>query len=288
MSSLHPGPQALTVLKTGKVESEDDWTGLGDAKERRKRQNRLNQRAFRQRKRVERHNAGLQQRIEEMIMNGEVTLLPTAPESSVSPGSEISMSSMVQQLFEDRLNKLLEQLSQNACERYAVGSPSADQLLTLCKLNVFRAFASNMLVLGMTPAFEWMHDDAISPFNTMQPGVVEGEKLPVSLRPTPLQRTQSHHPWMDCFPFPKLRDNLIAAGDFDDDPLCRDIMGVWDTPSESSGLMVWGEPSNAENWEVSEKFLRKWPWVVAGCPELLQSTNRWRSKRGEKMIFRYL
>ena len=85
-----------------------------------------------------------------------------------------------------------------------------------------------------------------------------------------------------------MRDNLIRAGDFDDDQLCMDIMGFWDMSTESCGLLVWGDPQDLANWEVSEEFIRKWPWVVGGCGELLVSTNRWRATRGEKLIFRYL
>jgi hypothetical protein len=38
-------------------------------------------------------------------------------------------------------------------------------------------------------------------------------------------RTVLNHPWLDFFPFPKMRDNLIEAGDdWDDEQLCHDIM----------------------------------------------------------------
>ncbi|EIT73587.1 hypothetical protein AO1008_11858 [Aspergillus oryzae 100-8] len=33
------------------------------------------------------------------------------------------------------------------------------------------------------------------------------------LRPTTLQRGIPHHPWLDIFPFPRMWDNLIRAGD---------------------------------------------------------------------------
>ncbi|KAL4869494.1 hypothetical protein BDV12DRAFT_167824 [Aspergillus spectabilis] len=275
-------------------EQEDDWAGLGDAKERRKRQNRINQRAFRQRKRAQQKKHSLQQRIEEMIATGEVRLLPRAS-STESPPSVTSETYPLVTTWErrvcylgDEIDKLLERFSQRAVESYIRGSPSADHLLTLCKVNVFRAFMSNMVTLGMSPGPEWMDDDALSPFSTSLPGYLTEDQLPPSLRPTVLQSTTVHHPWLDSFPFPRLRDNLILAGDFDDHPLCVDIMGFWEVQEESCGLLVWGDPVEPRSWEVSENFLRRWPWVVAGCPELLESTNRWRSSRGEKMIFRYL
>lgn len=188
------------------------------------------------------------------------------------------------------LEGLLRGFTETAIQSYILGCPTADHLLTLSKVNVFRAFGAIMSTLGMAPGPDWMHDDALSPFVTLQPGVTEDTALPVSLRPTQLQKTLSHHPWLDFFPLPKMRDNLIRAGEtFDDEQLCLDLMGFWDmTSATSCSLLVWGEPADPRSWEVTEDFLRKWPWVVRGCPELMQSTNYWRSQRGETMLFRYL
>lgn len=147
----------------------------------------------------------------------------------------------------------------------------------------------------MTPHNEWMHDDALSPFSTQGPtsAIVDASSLPLSLRPTRVQRECPHHPWLDFFPFPRMRDNLIRAGDgFDDEQLCVDIMGFWDVNSAASvegcNLLVWGEPADPRSWELTEAFIKKWPWVVRGSPELMESTNYWRGRRGEKLIFRYL
>ncbi|KAL4810912.1 hypothetical protein BDV18DRAFT_3404 [Aspergillus unguis] len=283
------------------AEAEDDWAGLGDPKERRKRQNRINQRAFRQRRRALQKKPNLEDRIEEMIAQGEVTL-PSRSSSTTSPSttassttSSLSISRPAELTWERRMcflggeiDKLLKRFSEKAVESYALGSPSTDHLLTLCKVNVFRAFMSNMNTLGMSAGPGWMEDEALSPFSTSSPGYVSEENLPLSLRPTKVQRKMSHHPWLDFFPFPRIRDNLIMAGNFDDYPLCLDIMGFWTVTDEACGLLVWGEPTDPRSWEVSENFLKRWPWVVAGVPELLESTNRWRSSRGEKMIFRYL
>ena len=186
-----------------------------------------------------------------------------------------------------RVQQILEQFTQSAYYSYSIGSPSASHLLTLSKVNVFRAFSHTISILGLPTPF--MDDDAISPFSTLQPGYQDHSLLPSSLQPTALQRTQAHHPWLDCFPLAQMRDNLVnAEGSFDDDQLCIDIMGFWDSSTESCGLLVWGEPTDPSNWEVTESFLRKWPWVVRGCPELMRSTNQWRRQRGEKMLFRYL
>ena len=185
----------------------------------------------------------------------------------------------------------LRRFTETAYRSYILGRPTADHLLTLSKVNVFRAFEMIIGLMGMSPSPDWMHDDALSPFTTQGPGVAEENTLPPSLRPTKLQKTLSHHPWLDFFPIPKIRDNLLRAGElFDDEALCVDIMGFWDSAPNSANcsLLVWGEPTDPESWEVTEEFLRKWPWVVRGCPEVLQSTNYWRRQRGETMLFRYV
>ncbi|OOF92961.1 hypothetical protein ASPCADRAFT_209618 [Aspergillus carbonarius ITEM 5010] len=188
------------------------------------------------------------------------------------------------------IQHLIENFTRVAYESYFRGSPSADHLLTLSKMNVFRAFMANMTVLSLGRGTTWCQsDDALSLFNTLPPGTIEESKLPGALRPTKLQIKVPHHPWLDFFPLPRLRDNLVLMADkFDDDELCHDVMGFWDNASDSCSMLVWGEPSDPANWEVTERFLKKWPWVVRGCPELLQSTNKWRQQRGEKMIIRYL
>ncbi|PYI03082.1 hypothetical protein BO78DRAFT_400093 [Aspergillus sclerotiicarbonarius CBS 121057] len=295
-SSGSSSPALEATAAAAPVDVEDDWAGLCDRKERRRRQNRLNQRAYRKRKQAERSNA--------------LVLRPSAPQAEASPNPEQSsspdsdssltptQSRCLQNLSDDSptmpigIQNLFNYFTRVAYESYFRGSPSADHLLTLSKMNVFRAFMANMTVLGLGKDTTWCQDDdALSLFNTLPPGTIEESysKLPIALRPTKLQIKTPHHPWLDFFPLPRLRDNLVMMADrFDDEDLCHDLMGFWDNASDSCSMLVWGEPSDPASWEVTERFLRKWPWVVRGCPELLQSTNRWRQSRGEKMIIRYL
>lgn len=132
---------------------------------------------------------------------------------------------------------------------------------------------------------DWMKDDdAISIFNLCFPGAAE-HSIPESLRPTILQRSTPHHPWLDVFPFPGMRDNLIMAGDtFNDEELCSDLMAFWDTRNAHAMMLVWGFPWQPENWEITEDFARKWGWLLRGCPEILVSSNRWRERRGERRL----
>lgn len=231
------------------------------------------------------------------------------PSSSSSPSPTPTSSSVLQLNLGHDLDldagcmnpesrRLLLQFAHAAYQSYMLGSPTADHLLMLTKVNVFRAFGHNMRLLG--DDMSDMEDAALSVFNKALPSpppadgstseITIPHDMPISLRPTKLQKTVPHHPWLDFFPLPKMRDNLIQAGDdWDDEKLCLDIMGFWsNTTSAEAGLLVWGEPWDVRNWEMTEAFLKKWQWVVRGCPELMNSTNAWRAKRGEKLIFRYI
>jgi hypothetical protein len=170
-----------------------------------------------------------------------------------------------------------------ALDSYLGGSPKIDLLISLSRLNVLRAAYDNAIAVGMT--VEWLcQDDTISIFSLQGPRLSE-DNIPLSLRPTALQRATPHHPWLDIFPFPRMRDNLIRAGDhLDDDELCHDLTAFWDTRTSNARLLVWGLPSCPENWEVTEEFAKKWGFFLQGCPDILKSTNNWRVRRGEKPL----
>lgn len=218
----------------------------------------------------------------------------TTDSSGSSIDSSTSGSSQRQSrcLISAAANTFLTQFAESAFQSYMRGSPSSAHLLMLTKVNVFRAFSHNLKLLGLS--LDNMDDDSISIFNI--PSAPEASAspdygdLPLSLRPTKLQRSTPHHPWLDFFPHPRMRDNMIQAGDeWDDEALCHDIMGFWAHNSTAApGLLVWGEPWDIRNWELTEGFLKKWQWIVRGCPEIMNSTNSWRARRGEKLIFRYI
>lgn len=170
-----------------------------------------------------------------------------------------------------------------AYKSYLHGSPNCDHLISLSRLNVHQAIIENIAAVGMTSA--WMQsDDSISIFNLKQPSFSVGG-IPDCLRPTFCQLHIPHHPWLDFFPFPRMRDCMILAGDsFDDNDLCHDLMAYWDTRNTVATLLVWGNSWDARNWEVTEGFAHKWKWLLRDSPELLASTNHWRKSRGEKPL----
>jgi hypothetical protein len=170
-----------------------------------------------------------------------------------------------------------------AHESFLRGSPRIEHLISLRRLNVHHAINENIRAIGMTPG--WLRpDEAISIFNVSSSEHNE-DQIPSSLRPTAIQRLVPHHPWLDFFPFPRMRDLMIIAGDsLDEDDLCRDLMAFWDTHNTGATLVVWGQPWDPKNWEATEEFVRKWHWLLAGSPELLASTNLWRARRGDRAL----
>jgi hypothetical protein len=181
------------------------------------------------------------------------------------------------------VHELMHKFEERAMRNFKESSPKADQLINLSRMNILRAAYDNVVALGMSA--EWMcRDDAISILSLDGP-VLSQHAIPLSLQATSLQRQVPHHPWLDAFPFPQMRDNLILAGDsLDDDELCHDLTAFWDTRRSDATLLVWGTPWDPRNWEATEGFARKWAWVLRGSPELLVSTNKWRIKRGEKLL----
>ncbi|KAB8262132.1 hypothetical protein BDV32DRAFT_147783 [Aspergillus pseudonomiae] len=266
-------PQQAWVRAAG-----DDWTGIIDRKERRRLQNRHNQRAYRLRRK------GIVAEPPEDTSSTSSTASLEIVLRSPSDGSHVETAEDLQCTHAPPYALQFRQwFEATARDSYLRGSPKTEHLISLSRLNVHRAIIENICAIGMTN--DWTKsDDSISIFNLVQPGFQEGN-IPPSLRPTLIQRSVPHHPWLDFFPFPHMRDNLITAGDMlDDDDLCHDLMAFWDTRNTGATLLVWGEPSDPNNWEVTEGFARKWGWLLRGCSELLVSSNRWRMRRGERPL----
>jgi hypothetical protein len=117
---------------------------------------------------------------------------------------------------------------------------------------------------------------------------VSKDKAPPSLQPTELQKALPHESWIDVIPYANLRDNILLYQDsIDADDLCNDFLGgmyegVGDV--QGRGMVLWGEPWCTTGWEISEGFARKWSFLLDGCNDLIESTNRWRGSRGEERL----
>lgn len=152
------------------------------------------------------------------------------------------------------------------------------------KANTCHAFVYNAFLLGITP--EMICDaNCFSPFAQGVSNIRE-DSLPLALRPTKLQRSTRHYPWIDVLPLPRMRDNMIRACQVvvDEVEIASDIMNVGVVCGDKATMVVWGDPSDPGSWEASVAFLRKWGYLLRGCQELIDATNYWRGRRGETTL----
>lgn len=263
--------------------SADDWTGLASAAERRKRQNRLNKRSQYQRARLQRQP--------------QVRVSPPAPAASAPPiSAELDQAHaaiwLVGLVFEDPdIKERVLTLARDAYLQHTMNTPRLTQLPFLITLNINIAMAGNATRLGLEPGI-LCREESISPFNLSGAStyVTATTPCPEKLKSTPVQRETVHHPWIDVFPFPVFRDNVIRAveaGLMDEDELCGDIAEANFDGTPRPSLIIWGRPCDPSGWEASVLFLRKWGWLLKGCSELMEATNRWRETRGEARIYGY-
>lgn len=196
----------------------------------------------------------------------------------------------------------------------------ADHLLHLVKYNVFRGLCQNKTTLETLAVQYDTANHPNGPFSDHKTFPRYSVILPKAphrsscLTPTPLQMSVVHSTWINFIPFPKIRDNLIKwEFAFDHSDLVGDLVGDLinlkiflstttssrptgsrdpaaregnndEVPTDETGLILWGEPYLAESWEATPGFLRKWTWAVAGCQELIDSSNYWRGVRGERPL----
>ncbi|TDZ26138.1 hypothetical protein Cob_v001358 [Colletotrichum orbiculare MAFF 240422] len=308
----------------------EDWTGVTSTTERRKLQNRLNQRARRRRNQKKNSQSKSRSppatadattpypdpagaatvKVEsslydDLAASETLNFIPLAQQPQPQPQphpqpqhhprvvpSQNRRSDLCT-MGHGATREMLDQFAQEAYDDYLRGQPCPSYLTTLVRVNVFHAFVRNAHVLGFNS--DWLNYDAVSPFCRLGPGPgpvsVDPALLPEYMRPTALQAAVEHHPWIDFFPHPQMRDNFLRAvaehgeGFVDEDDMCRDIVDVGAGAGvEDSALIAWGEPWDPRGWEATEPFLRKWGWLLNGCPEMLEGTNYWREQRGLRRL----
>ncbi|KAH8672480.1 hypothetical protein BGZ61DRAFT_508997 [Ilyonectria robusta] len=298
---LQPMQQRSEVRNTT-----DDWTGVTSTAQRRKLQNRLNQRARRRRKMELNPGGAANSNAHAMIASAAMS--PHYADSLVQAkhlvdrhGTEDARKDQTSQrlrchLVSEEKQMMVRKFAQQAYVEYVAGMHCLGNLPTLMGVNVFYALSRNATALGVTE--EWLLCDGLSPFSCQGPGLGEYSleametptiSRPQSLHPTGMQLSIPHHPWIDLFPVPRFRDNVLVAitkaDAIDEDELCYDMVEVTDGGvTDKAALIIWGEPWDPRAWEVSETFLRKWGSLLEGCWEMQEATNYWRAKRGEKRL----
>ncbi len=158
------------------------------------------------------------------------------------------------------------------------------RLLVLIQLNAFRAMLTNMSIMRLIERLPMECGMVLFAKDFPPPPDV----LPPSLQDTWLQQTTPHDMWVDIFPCPKLRDNILSYGSMvSEDDFCVDVMGgLFEgfNDIELNGLLVWGEPWSETGWEVTPGFVKKWGFLLKGCDDLIDATNKYRAARGEDRL----
>ncbi|CAI7573672.1 unnamed protein product [Penicillium pancosmium] len=262
-----------------------------DPVSRRKLQNRLNQRASRKRKAIEKQSKGQTRRW--VVYTDEAHTLPrdNCKESKAVTNRHPRLESPLKESSKDNeylcamthisRAQYLAQLQFKVTNSAANNLQASSVLLSVTQFNTMRAMVANAETMGLS--LQALCEDIASFFNIAGPchGILQ---LPPSLQPSSSQKRIIHHPWIDLIPIESLRDSLLSQMDvYDEDELCTDFYGMCG-PSSEAGLIVWGESWDPSAYEISEGFFRKWSWLLKDCTDLIQSTNYWRKKRGERPL----
>lgn len=81
--------------------------------------------------------------------------------------------------------------------------------------------------------------------------------VPDSLWPTDTQIAIPHVQWIDRFPFPRFRDNMIMSEEFvDTEAFLEDCFS-----SKSFVLRSGAESWDASAWKMEAEFEEKWGWL---------------------------
>jgi hypothetical protein len=90
--------------------------------------------------------------------------------------------------------------------------------------------------------------------------------LPESLKPTLLQLSIVHWPWIDKFPFPDFRDEIILhSGTIDEDEFVEDLFTM-DALTLAPGAVSWDPYA----YSIDPIFQQKWGYLFPSFPMPLQ------------------
>ncbi|KAI1808416.1 hypothetical protein F4811DRAFT_500775 [Daldinia bambusicola] len=266
---------------------EEDWSGLKDAKLRRKLQNRLNVRAHRRRKALQ---SKTKSQSTDPVIIGPVEQYHPLEGNELETQRETQCGTQCETQHDAnslmvKFSKLQSQGSHRAPGDQTIIFPlTLDHLIPLVQYNFIRGVLTNMAILGMQNAFaakcsrHWVGMTLFPAPST----------IPESLQQTELQRNTPHEPWIDLIPDKKMRDNaILATGAYKREDIDTVVAGSITGQAhmiEMSGLIVWNDPWQPEAWEMTEGFIKEFPFLVEGCWNLLESTNRWRALRDEEPL----
>lgn len=269
---MQPGIPIATVMTAN-----ENWRGKNDPAERRRIQNRLNQRAFRQRQR-----AGESPKQYKPRSMSSASQQPDSDDEADSPQS--GTSSVPSSSAEGRASSETSGERSNSTTNTQSGRVW-DELAQLINRNFMSATVTNAQHIGIDLSALQAGTSLRTPRNTER-------QIPTALTPIEAQYQFPHDPIIDTIPHARLRYNIlraIAGGQMDSSDFTRCIRasgslellhGSW----QRGGVVVWSSPEQVSSWELSEPFIRRWAFLLEGCEDLIAATNSWRSRRGERLF----
>ena len=273
-SSTGPGIPIATVMTAN-----ENWRGKNDPAERRRIQNRLNQRAFRQRQRAGESPKQYKPR----CMSSASQQDDSSDDDDDDDDDSESGSSVPSSSAEGRASSETAGSPSNR-----VRDPAGrvwDELAQLINRNFMAATVTNAQHLGLDLG-------ALQAGTPVRTPRITNRQVPAALTPVEVQYQVPHDPLIDTIPHARLRFNIlraIAQGKLDSTTSCKCVRasGALELVSGSwqrRGLVIWSFPEQVASWELSEPFIRRWAFLLEGCEDLIAATNAWRSKRGERLF----
>ena len=212
-----------------------------DSAARRKRQNRLNQRAYREPRtcleerqtskiniNVGRREAQKEQNVQQQSINVSNTreyqphITPNNPSTQISELSVVPAHSRPDgSLTRPPLIPYFSPTSPFLIPGPITFPLTADHLITLIQYNVLRAIFTNIWILSLGENLPTECGNVLA-----LPKFAVPSTIPPSFEPTPLQKCTPHDFWIDTVPLGRARDNFILmTGSYDHDDLCSDMVG---------------------------------------------------------------
>ncbi|KAL5350588.1 hypothetical protein ACLOAV_004157 [Pseudogymnoascus australis] len=230
-------------------DSENCWSGITDPKKRKQIQDRLAQRARRQRLAAQNREANSKTTSASSFTSTQESSTPAATVPKVPHTGALALDFSVPR-------------SPSTLSAHVVipGTPAPALDPALDRLDipptVFAALFTNGLILSLPCAYASPLPSISSPCPVAPP----------DLQPTAMQLSTPHPRWIDRFPFPRMRDNFIwlTAGEgegagirlLDQEAFLGDLFCMG-----SFVIREGGKAWEGADWTVGKEFQDKWGWL---------------------------